>query len=100
MEGNLGPHVSFPIPAHAVPLASQNDFDEELLAQFFDLEKLRRLQACVTACEGISTAELEDGLIQRMRQALIQVVPLLEEAEQLKARHGSCATAATKMAAN
>lgn len=41
-------------------------------------EHVRRIHACVEACEGISTEELEGGIIQDMRRALDQVVPLLE----------------------
>lgn len=42
---------------------------------------VRRIHACVNACEGISTEELERGIIQDMAQAISQVVPLLQ-AEQ------------------
>jgi len=41
-------------------------------------ELVRRIHACVNACEGISTEELENGIIQDMRDALAQVVPLLQ----------------------
>jgi hypothetical protein len=91
MEGNLGSHIQFHTPAKAGDSVLQKYVDEELLAQYFDPEAMRRLEACVFACEGISTEELEGGLIGRMRDAIVKVVPLLEEAEQLKARHGYCA---------
>lgn len=42
-------------------------------------EVVRRIHACVNACEGISTEELENGLIGDMRRALDQVVPLLQD---------------------
>lgn len=45
---------------------------------FFDEQALRRIQACLTACEGFSTEDLEGGIIDRMRKALIDVVPLIE----------------------
>lgn len=40
-------------------------------------ELVRRIHACVIACEGISTEELEQGLVGEMRRVLSQVVPLL-----------------------
>ena len=43
-----------------------------------DRELVRRIQACVAACEGISTEELERGIIADMRRVLAQVVPLLQ----------------------
>lgn len=39
---------------------------------------VRRIHACVQACEGISTEELERGIVQDMQRVLAQVVPLLE----------------------
>lgn len=41
-------------------------------------ELVRRMQACVAACEGISTEELERGIVQDMQRVISQVVPLLE----------------------
>lgn len=41
-------------------------------------ESLRRVQACLIACEGITTDDLEAGIIQEMRQTLKDVVPLLQ----------------------
>ncbi len=41
-------------------------------------ESLRRVQACLIACEGISTEDLEGGIIQEMRQTLRDVIPLLQ----------------------
>jgi hypothetical protein len=43
------------------------------------LEIARRIEACFRACEGISTEELENGIIQDMRRVLAQVVPVLQE---------------------
>ena len=45
-------------------------------------EYVRRIHACVNACEGISTEELEKGIVQDMRRVLGQVVPLLAERNQ------------------
>lgn len=42
-------------------------------------EIVRRIHACVSACEGISTEELERGIVQDMRQVIGQVVPLLQD---------------------
>jgi hypothetical protein len=41
-------------------------------------EIVRRIHACVNACEGISTEELEKDIIADMRRVLAQVVPVLE----------------------
>ena len=41
-------------------------------------ESLRRVQACLIACEGITTEDLERGIIQEMRQTLKDVIPLLQ----------------------
>lgn len=41
-------------------------------------ELVRRIHACVGACEGISTDELEQGVVQDMRRVIGQVVPLLQ----------------------
>lgn len=41
-------------------------------------EIVRRIHACVNACEGISTEELEKGIITDMRRVLAEVVPVLE----------------------
>lgn len=38
---------------------------------------VRRIQACVAACEGISTEELERGVVADMRRVLADVLPLL-----------------------
>jgi hypothetical protein len=42
-------------------------------------EIVRRIHACVAACEGISTAELEQGIIREIRQVLTNVIPILEQ---------------------
>ena len=42
-------------------------------------EIVRRIHACVNACEGISTEELEKGILQDMQRVIAQAVPLLAE---------------------
>ncbi len=42
-------------------------------------EMVRRIHACVTACEGLSTEELERGIIQDMQRVLAEVVPVLQD---------------------
>jgi len=42
-------------------------------------EMVRRIHACVNACDGISTEELEQGIVQDMRQVIAQVAPILHE---------------------
>ncbi len=44
-----------------------------------DAEMLRRIQACVDACEGISTQELEEGVVQDMQRVLREVAPIIAE---------------------
>ena len=56
-------------------IASQNTPENQELA--------RRVSACVEACAGISTEELESGIIQDMRRLLSQVIPLLQERNEL-----------------
>ncbi len=41
-------------------------------------ELVRRVHACVNACQGISTEELEQGIIADMRRVLAEVIPVLE----------------------
>jgi len=43
-------------------------------------ELVRRIQACVNACDGITTEELEAGIVADMRAVIAQVAPLLEQA--------------------
>ena len=42
-------------------------------------EIVRRIHACVNACDGLSTAELERGIITDMCRVMGQVVPLLQK---------------------
>ena len=39
----------------------------------------RRIRACVNACEGLPTADLEAGIVARMRHTIAEVVPVLRE---------------------
>lgn len=41
-------------------------------------EIVRRIHACVNACQDISTEELEKGIIGDMRKVLSEVVPFIE----------------------
>lgn len=41
-------------------------------------ELVRRITACVHACEGISTAELEAGIVADMRRVIAEVLPVLQ----------------------
>lgn len=42
-------------------------------------ELVRRLRACFFACEGLSTQELEAGIVADMRRVIAQVHPLLHD---------------------
>jgi len=46
-------------------------------------EMARRVVACVNACDGITTEELESGIIGDMRQVIAQAAPLLQERSQM-----------------
>jgi hypothetical protein len=36
----------------------------------------RRVRACVNACEGLATEDLEQGVVQQMRQIIRQLAPV------------------------
>jgi|GEM_PF-1765651 hypothetical protein len=40
-------------------------------------EMVRRIHACVNACDGISTEELEQGIVQDMQRVIAEVAPVL-----------------------
>jgi hypothetical protein len=44
-----------------------------------DAQMLRRIQACVDACDGISTEELEEGVVKDMQRVLREVAPIIAE---------------------
>ncbi|MFG0241107.1 hypothetical protein [Gimesia chilikensis] len=46
-------------------------------------EMVRRVVACVNACDGITTEELENGIISDMRKVISQTAPLLQERSQM-----------------
>ncbi|HAH46670.1 MAG TPA: hypothetical protein DCM07_17780 [Planctomycetaceae bacterium] len=39
--------------------------------------------ACVNACDGITTEELESGIINDMRRVISQTAPILQERSQM-----------------
>jgi len=41
-------------------------------------EIVRRIHACVNACDGLSTEELERGIVTDMCRVMGQVIPLLK----------------------
>lgn len=40
-------------------------------------ELVRRIEACVNACEGLSTADLEGGIVHQMLKVVTELTPLL-----------------------
>ena len=40
-------------------------------------ELVRRISACVTACEGLTTADLEAGIVSRMMTLVAELTPLM-----------------------
>lgn len=69
------PHFS---PA-AMNTEPPSELDEQFQLPYFDDEAMRRIQACVLACESFSTADLEAGILLQMQQTLKEVVPLLQD---------------------
>jgi hypothetical protein len=61
-------------------------------------ELARRLRACVNACAGIPTDDLERGIVQDMRRVIGDIVPLLQgqrdALQETLAAHRSRATTA------
>lgn len=43
-----------------------------------NLDLVRRITACVNACEGITTEELESGIVEDMRRVIAEIVPVLQ----------------------
>ena len=66
------PHFSVGTPAPQQPMNEQPTPEQ-------DAQMLRRIQACVDACEGISTEELEQGVVQDMQRVLREVAPIIAE---------------------
>jgi hypothetical protein len=66
------PHFALGSTAHPSQIGEQS-------VQTQDAEMLRRIQACVDACDGISTKELEEGVVQDMQRVLRDVAPIIAE---------------------
>lgn len=49
-------------------------------------EFVRRIEACLKACDGLSIEDLENGIIKQMCQTIAEVIPLLEERQILVAK--------------
>jgi len=76
------------------PLSSMSDPEHLILTAGGDIlgndtprnrELARRVKACLNACDGISTDELERGVVADMCRVLMQVVPMLEHKVASKA---------------
>lgn len=70
------------------PLSSMTDPEHLILTSSGEIlgldtpknrELARRVKACLAACEGLATEELERGIIADMARVLSQVVPMLED---------------------
>lgn len=70
------PHFTLP-PTVSAPHAQETE--AEASANPDDAALLRRIQACVNACEGISTQELEEGVVQDMQRVIRDVAPIIAE---------------------
>lgn len=69
-------HIAKPLEAPHFRLSSS---EAEPPTEQQDAENLRRIRACVNACETISTEDLEQGVVQDMQRVLQQVAPIVEE---------------------
>ena len=69
-----------PVPQFVLP--AEGDVHGEDTPE--NREIVRRIHACVQACEGISTEELENGIVEDMQRVIGQVAPLLERQRQLE----------------
>lgn len=67
--GTSGPLPQF-ILTHEGDLLGQDTLETR--------EIVRRIHACVSACEGISTDELERGIVADMRRVIAEVAPVLQ----------------------
>ncbi len=52
-------------------------------------ELVRRIHACFHACEGLTTEELEQGIVADMTRIIGQVVPLLQTKPSISIRQAS-----------
>ncbi len=69
----MGEEIRDPVPQFVISMQGEifgEDTEE-------NREIVRRIHACVNACEGIPTEELEAGIIRDMRSAIKNVIPLL-----------------------
>lgn len=90
MESLPSPYASDPMTPPPVESTSTTDdslprfvvtSQGELLGEDtpHNRELSRRVRACVNACAGISTEELEQGIVADMCRVLNDVVPVLEQ---------------------
>lgn len=76
--------ASLPIPL--APLVMMPDGELHGADTLENRALVRRIHACYHACEGLSTEELEAGIIADMSRIMAQVIPLLQERESLVQR--------------
>ena len=70
MDDPLLPRPHFLPPVRGLEAIGEG---EGLTVPLFSPALMRRIQACVAACEGFSTEQLEAGIIQEMQRTLVQV---------------------------
>ncbi|MEX0716099.1 MAG: hypothetical protein WD066_05915 [Planctomycetaceae bacterium] len=70
-------HLDQQLPRCRVVVTADGDLHAEDTPENRDLA--RRLLACVNACAGISTEELESGVVADMRRVIENVAPLLRD---------------------
>ena len=59
----------------AFVVTSEGDLLGENTAE--NIEIVRRIRACVNACEGLTTADLENGIITQMTRLVSDLTPLI-----------------------
>lgn len=47
-------------------------------------ELVRRIKACVNACDGLTTADLEAGIVRQMTTLVAELTPLLSRPQTLR----------------
>lgn len=71
MDDDLIPHPHFLAPVRGLEAIGEG---EGFTVPLFSPAMLRRVQACVAACEGLTTEQLEAGIVQDMQRTLVQVL--------------------------
>jgi hypothetical protein len=86
MHDDLIPRPHFLPPVRGLEAIGEG---EGFTVPLFSPAMMRRIQACVAACEGFSTEQLEAGIIQEMQRTLVQGLGDESEVERLLTARGT-----------